>query len=391
MPYHKKRKKIWQLDRTFHCSVIGTCLTLTELQQLTLKCKLNLRDKLTDYDIHHLFVHIASDASYHAKKLHKFLDQKYQINIRRLVTQHSASELKKYWNQSKKSGDVAGDFWALSTHPSTSKELLDLIYADIHMLSHISGASLRLDTETFNKLKHKYQLLKQTYQNLNKTSQQRLNESQLKINRLTQKLLKNNDLQLRHDKIKNKLDAQNKTLSFEQVRNLTKKLDIERQRRIKAECALLQLKKEYGHTQHQLNKIRKFNNENSSEKTLKKTNEISFHLQNSQQQFSTDQLNLCGQCILYVGGRNNLYNHFRTLVEEHNGQFIHHDGGREEGPAKLDSTLCRADVVLCPLNCVSHKAMNTIKKHCANKTKPLAYMPRASISAFTKALIEVSN
>jgi len=34
LPVISKRKKIWQLENTLHCSVIGTCLTLAELHQL---------------------------------------------------------------------------------------------------------------------------------------------------------------------------------------------------------------------------------------------------------------------------------------------------------------------------------------------------------------------
>ena len=38
-------------------------------------------------------------------------------------------------------------------------------------------------------------------------------------------------------------------------------------------------------------------------------------------------LNLNGQCLLYVGGRQNTVCRLRNLVEDLNGKFIHHDGG----------------------------------------------------------------
>ena len=100
---------------------------------------------------------------------------------------------------------------------------------------------------------------------------------------------------------------------------------------------------------------------------------------------------LCGRCVLYIGGRSGQYSHFRQLVEQQNGKFIHHDGGREDGHQKLASIVSKADVVLCPLDCVSHNAMNAVKRHCQNNTKQLVFIPHASLSAFSKGLNEVIN
>ncbi|MGK0271416.1 MAG: hypothetical protein ACI88H_002075, partial [Cocleimonas sp.] len=100
---------------------------------------------------------------------------------------------------------------------------------------------------------------------------------------------------------------------------------------------------------------------------------------------------LCGRCVLYIGGRNSQYVHFRQLVEQQNGAFMHHDGGREDGHQKLASIVSKADVVVCPLDCVSHTAMNAVKRHCQNNTKQLVFIPHASLSAFSKGLIEVMN
>ena len=47
-----KRRHIWELANIFHCSVIGTCLTTTELRQILLKAKLPGVEKETDHELH---------------------------------------------------------------------------------------------------------------------------------------------------------------------------------------------------------------------------------------------------------------------------------------------------------------------------------------------------
>jgi len=100
-------------------------------------------------------------------------------------------------------------------------------------------------------------------------------------------------------------------------------------------------------------------------------------------------MDLRGRCILFVGGHPSQCSHFRHLVEQYNGRFIHHDGGREDGHFKLGSNLSQADAVLCPLDAISHDAMNWIKQHCEYNSKQLVMMPRSSLSAFVKGLKDV--
>lgn len=78
-------------------------------------------------------------------------------------------------------------------------------------------------------------------------------------------------------------------------------------------------------------------------------------------------------------------------MEQNGGQFLHHDGGIGDGHARLASLLPKADAVLCPLDCISHDAMYRIKKFCKHNGKPLALLPRASLSAFTAGLHQVVN
>jgi len=103
------------------------------------------------------------------------------------------------------------------------------------------------------------------------------------------------------------------------------------------------------------------------------------------------KFDLAGRCILYVGGRNRLCAHFRTLVEQQNGRFIHHDGGREESPQRLDALLSQVDAVLCPIDCVSHDAVSRIKRDCKRNGKHFMLLSQSSLSAFAKGVHEFSR
>jgi len=53
-----QRRKLWELEEHFHCSVIGTCLTLNELRHACRKAQISLHSSPTDHE----FVNIAGEA-----------------------------------------------------------------------------------------------------------------------------------------------------------------------------------------------------------------------------------------------------------------------------------------------------------------------------------------
>jgi len=104
----------------------------------------------------------------------------------------------------------------------------------------------------------------------------------------------------------------------------------------------------------------------------------------SSKQCETD---LRGRCILYLGGHNHLCQRFRSIVESKQGEFLHHDGGKEQQLNHLQGLLHRADAVFCPTERISHNAMNKARKLCKeNPDKPLVFLERPSISAFISGL-----
>lgn len=376
---HSSRTKIWQLEDAFHCSIVGTCLTLNELDKLANKLKLSFETKLSDYDLHHVFVHLVGSASFASRRIQKFLDEKYQSNIKALNTKERENNLYEYWLRSKENGEVTGAFWALVTHPFATKKLKDILYADIHMLSHLSGATIRIDMQELSRLRKDNQQLKKDIEINKKQTYQRINEKNSLINTLKKKLQGLEKIESENKQLKQALNHQKDTSYYNnnQIKKLENKLSIETEKRFFLEKRLSDTTKEMGILETKLTKslIECQTLEATLNQQLKETCP-----------FENNNMDLCGRCVLYVGGHNNLCNHFKVLVEKNNGEFIHHDGGREEGPSKLNSTLQRADIIFCPVDCISHKAINQIKRYCEKNTKSLTFLPKASLSAFTIAL-----
>src|SRR5262249_46352191 len=93
-------------------------------------------------------------------------------------------------------------------------------------------------------------------------------------------------------------------------------------------------------------------------------------------------LDLGGLTILYVGGRTHQMPLFSTLAERVQARFLHHDGGSEDGLGVLPNLLSRAELVVFPVDCISHKAVETIKRMCRQMQKRYVPLRTYSVSCF---------
>jgi len=393
-----QRTKLYELDDKFHCSTIGTCLTLKELRQIGRSIKLAKLSSLTDYDLHRIFVGIAGESSYANRRLQKHLDKKYQYLIGQFIKVQQPEALETLWIDARKNGEVAGAYWTLITHPDVNKEMLDNVHGEIHMLSHLSGASTRVDMQEMSRLRQCNAILKKQVADTFADTQTRLKEKDELIRILNKRLSMAERAESQRRDIHKQLEILEKKPLIEQLKKYQKELftkltrEQERTKQLGEQVQEWQLftkqtKESHFHLEQQFAQISQ--ERDSLEAILSR-----LLTANCPESCTMDQncpnMDFCGRCILLVGGRTGLCNHFRHLVEQYNGHFIYHDGGREDGSFKLGSTLSQADAVLCPLDCISHEAMNRIKRHCECNTKQLVMMPRASLSAFVKGLNEVT-
>jgi hypothetical protein len=98
---------------------------------------------------------------------------------------------------------------------------------------------------------------------------------------------------------------------------------------------------------------------------------------------------LQGRQILCVGGIQHAVARYRQRIERLGGRFEHHDGGIEDNPRALQGQLARADLVICQAGCINHAAYHRIKQHCQRTGKPCAYLERASLARFERALLSL--
>lgn len=391
------RKKLWQLDSPYHCSIIGTCLSLEELRRLCQKMRIRLQADLTDYELHRSFVGIAGEKTYAARRLHKYLDQKYRVAIRHFATANDETVLRTRWGKVVESGDIAGAYWALATHPRAPDALLDRVYGEVHMLSHLAGATVRVDMQELDRLQRLTRALTKQFADAELKVKAQISEKDDTIRQLHDRLrqtegaarelevarerlaaLENNPLPIR---LRGQVDELEGKLTFRQARAERAEANAESWKKMAIESGNRHL--------HLEGRWAELHAERDAlELALAKLLAADCNRCATQEGCLGD-INLCGRCILYVGGRSRQCAHFRALVERQNGQFMHHDGGLHDGRLRLGSILPQADAVLCPLDCVSHDAANRVKQFCKRHGKRLVLLPRSSLAAFTRGLNEL--
>jgi hypothetical protein len=66
--------------------------------------------------------------------------------------------------------------------------------------------------------------------------------------------------------------------------------------------------------------------------------------------------------------------------------MLFHDGGIEDRHRLLAGMVSRADVVMFPVDCVSHEAALAVKRLCGNAAKPFVPLRSSGVSSFLAAL-----
>lgn len=390
------RKKLWQLDSSLHCSVIGTCLSMEELMRFHQKFKLDTDIAKTDYELHRYFVHTVNHNNYQSKHISKYLDKKYSVAVRQVSKIKSNEQLATLWDEAVTNGDIAAAYWALITSPHISEPLNDRVYGEVHMLSHLSGSTTRIDMQQ----RYQLQQASQKYRQQLKQSHLEIKHKTEEVKKVTQLLsLQQKRMRLLERKYKSVTARINQPDKKQDVKQLKRKIDEYESKFILQQNRLSRLEDNAQNWKNlaiqsgdqyldlKKNHLRQKSELDALEKTVQELLTSRTPSCSKQQECK----NLCGQCILYVGGRNRQCANFRTVVEQQNGQFIHHDGGLHDGRLRLGSLLKQVDAVFCPLDCVSHEAAYKIKKYCKQHSKKLVWLPRSSLSAFMHGLNEFSN
>ena len=367
------RSRIWELSTAWHCTVVGTCLNLSDLRSFARI--LNVRTVpgySVDYQLHGLFVKEAEHDNKPGKMLNKLLDKRHALSIRKARSMNTVYALRDFWTRALADGDIPGPYWAILSHPSNSEELGEQMFADVHMLSHLVGASNRAN---ISKLQEVQEHISDLDQKFGRQQRQHIKSLESRDQIISKLRLEIKDIQVT-SKVSPKpyeclhpLPSPHSFSSLHKnIANLSEKLQAcssviqKADKRIKDLEAL----------------VDELSNENTGLEGA--------FLQNWQDDSQKGPIDLNGKCLLYVGGQRHTVHRLRNLVHDWNGKFIHHDGGLESSINELASAVTRADTIVFPVDCVSHSAANKVKRLCNQTMKPFITLRTSGVGSFVSGL-----
>jgi hypothetical protein len=359
-----RRLKLWQIPANWLCSVIGTCLSPADVQQVLKRSAIRFPDGAYDYEIHGYVVGEARSDGRVGREIHKLLDQKYRALLRK-VADEPEEGLRALWDQLCQRGLVAGAYWALISHGHVPDWLKNHAFGEIHMLSHYMGGFNRQSARELWQAERGHQELADKLASQRRRAQDDLAARDRRIAELEQELQ-----QTRHQ-----LAGSDQRHAGHSARSSAWQTRLERgKRRLSAARARLR----------------------------------AIELDNQRLAALVDALidvappaspprtagagereaapGTADRCILYVGGRCHLLPHLRARAEARSARLLHHDGGRGEALQALESLVDRADIVFCPIDCISHHACLKAKHLCRRLAKPFVPLRSSSATCFARAI-----
>jgi hypothetical protein len=384
----RRRARLAELNSHIHCSVIGTCLSTSELRKLVPRFKEVDRERATDVEIHHAAVELAGEGGAGSKALHKALDERHELAIKRFREAKSENDLRRSWQECLANGEIPGAYWAVMTHPGATAELRGSIFGEVHMLSHLVGAANRADIRRLlaleqenGELKDKASRQQQRLQEMSAAHQREnrlLRERAAWLSASAGRGEENHsaDLVALIDELKSALAAKERALAHQT------------RRRENAEQGL----------EHQLQTTRALNSRLAHALAL--TDALSAeagalehtlvrHLESSVAEGATSEF-LEHKRVIYVGGRPGSNRAIKTLVENAGGELLVHDGGIEDRKGLLAAALPAADLVVFPVDCIDHDSMSTLKRVCERYRVPFHALRSASIASFSSLIAELA-
>lgn len=390
------RRRLWNLRPDFHCSICGTCLSLADLRRVAGKAGLRLNPAATEHEVHGYFVKLASEPGRVSKSMHKLLDRKHRNAIERSRRARSEVEVRTFWEESLAKGDVSGPYWALMTHPLASDVLMAEAFGDVHMLSHLLGASNRADIRRLSSLEKEREELSRELAG----ARRQLSARDAEVRRLADELKRGMESARSHEK--RLADAQTQVHALTEggaYRELRARIGVLESRLEEADRAArvdhrrrIELRDEASELRAERDRMQSLVRDLGAEcEALELMLERGLGNAGDDATEPVPALDLGGRRIAYVGGRAGLMGHFRALIQRSNGELVHHDGGIDDRAGRLRRVLGQADAVLCPVDCVSHGACLRAKQFCKRASKPFVPLRSAGLSSFVGGLRQVAE
>ncbi len=375
-PVAQCRRKIWQLPLTWHCPLIGTCLTVAELRRLAKRAGLK-ESGVPDYALHSIVVSHCAGRSEVAEQLQRFLDRRHALSIRHFSQAKDGDAVLAVWHGAFAERNFEGSLWAAWTHPDTDEYIGALIYGEMHMLSHRLGATERAEKKRLIALEQgNVELHKEIAalrQNLTDTQRER----ERSIGLLETRLAENKRLSFQFKQDADAVAAANEAHTLNAT--LHERNAALEQRLATCQGRIANLEDELFHARNALRKAA------TNPRPVEPPAAAPAHMAASSP-ISVPDIRLDGYRILCIGGRTGMVDHYRRLVEAGGGHFVHHDGGLEDNEHRIDAIVSGVDVVVCQIGYISHPAYWRIKSVCKQRGLPCIFQKSGGITTFARNL-----
>lgn len=381
----RRRRRIWEIDNSYHCMVVGSCLDMDETRKLAARTKPRPAADATDFLVHGRVVYAMGKPGPAAKLAQKILDRKFRSHIRRCAPLATEDDMRAYWVECSARGEFAGPFWALMSHPETTQALSIVLFGEMHMLSHLEGSTNRAFRRRLATAERDAAAARRDAA----AARERTAERRREVDRLREALrcaeAENRRLEdALERRARREADADPGALEA-RIAELSRLAEDSDRKGCAAVSRLAERTAELRVCGEENAALRRALDAAESE-CAALTALLRSATPGGAEDGAARPIDLAGRGVVYVGGRSGLLGHFRALVENANGRFIHHDGGIEDNDRKLGSSLGRGDAVLCPVDCVSHGACLRAKRFCKRTGRAFIPLRSSGLSAFADGL-----
>lgn len=381
------RLKLWELEEKHHCPVVGTCLNLDDLSKIARQSGFSGHG-IDPYRLHVEAVSLSCTRNDAAEAMHKRIDRKYALQLTRFDQAKSDAEVRALWRQHLDRGEVAGAMWAAMTHKHASSETRQVIYEDIHMLSHQVGAGQAADLRRLAFLEREHAELQRQARRDGERQARELADKTARIRGLEGEVAESLQRAEAAHPLRARLEAlENGTAMIEMSRRL-----------LALEAAAVRLRESAARAAALEEENRCLRQERDAARVERDALEQLWLGETAEPEPSACAAEcaacpqpLRGRCVLCVGGRTPLLPQYRQLAERLGVRLIHHDGGREEALSRLPDMLAASDAVICPTDCVSHPAYYQLKRHCKQAGKPCMLVKSSGVASFAAALTRLAE
>ena len=379
------RRKLWQLPPIYHCSLLGVCFGLDEMRRMASRLGLCTSARSSDYEIHHQLVHLAGTTGRESRRLDRYLEEKFARALRTFREHRDEVALRKGWEHALEADDdLGGSYFALLTHPALDKTLAQEALGHVHMLSHVAASVLRRVRSELERTR--------TRVDEHEAALERERRARLRQTERLLRLRKRIRARVFVGASSDKEDLEPVAPSVSQIESAAaaRIADLRevRSRLEKSEHERRAWRRLYRRARR---RIEVLESEATRAPPVSDIGEALMAMPGAEGpepkgSSARPPCDLQGRVVAYVGGRGRVVPRLRALTERCNGRFIYHDGGLQERSARIDESLAGSDIVVVPLDCVSHDASRRLKRRCRARGKTILWLRTASVSAFESAL-----